>query len=1226
MAFHLTVAGSLEPLADALAEVLARPLPGSDPFESELVVVPGEGVKAWLRARLSRQLGAADPGGVGGLSNVGLSYGGHANGIVANIEHVFPATVVHAALGDDLELGIWTTGPLTWAVHEVLQTRAHEFGQRPDALRARAIADLFDRYTLHRHRMVVQWSEGRDVDATGSALEPHQLWQPALWRAVQAHLSPDPSHPVPTDAQRMVERTDQLRAGTYQVGPHPHLRQRVFLFGLASLPSSHLEVIAALSTQLDVYVYAPVASAQRWIHVRDQLEPRLALPVGRGDPRMPTGVGHPLVTTWGRASRESHALLLDAASHVPAIVIEPSTVPALPESASVLARLQHDIRSDQQPLASDARPVLDADDASIRWHRAHGPARQVEILRDQLLHLFAEVDATGSPRFTPRDVAVLCSDIAKFAPLVEATFAGDPERGVPRIPVRIADRTIRQQSALLDTAGALLDLLDGRFRASQVLELAARPPVGLRFGLVPDAISQLETWAGATNVRWGLDSTDHARFGLPADLTAHTWQTGLDQLLIGSTMTDAGPRLASVGVAPYPELEGEDVEIAGAFADLLHELRRITTALRTDTTVHVWSELLLEGLHALCDTNPDDSWQWRDVEFAISGFRDDAKVGDGWRTTVVPATELAALMRIRLDSSGGRPRFGTGSVTVSSLTAQRGVPHPIVCLLGIDDDLGSGAVPAAEDLIANNPCIGDRDPRSEQRAQLLDAVLSAGERLVLVSTGRDVRTNQPLSPAVAVAEFIDAVDATVLDPDRDRASAGLTFDHPRQAWSDTAFLPGKLGVPSAWSFDKGALKAALARRSDDARAPFLSGPLTEPETHADGEHADGAAAAHGDSDAADSVPTVSLDQLRSAVENPARTLLRDRLGLALADPDELDDDQIPLKLGALQQWGIADALLRARLGSSNRSSDSAPAPSAESLRDSAEHSSADLLWEAHERARGSVPPGRFGDVTIETVGKRVTGLLSVLSTELDGQPYEPSTIAVRLDLAASLGTIIEGNVQGVCGDTVVAISPSRLKPVSILTALIDLAALTLHDPNRPWSVLAIGRESEGDSIAARRISLLDPACALDALSVFHDLLQRALADAIPAFAATTLPLFTGDLTAAAKAWSPAFDAGGRGDRGDRWISFIPEFDVDFADLAALPARPDEHDTTEPTSGDSEPTDRDTTTGDIDASPGTRLEYWAERLWGTVARLAEVEELSVDDTDAEATDPDGSADD
>jgi exodeoxyribonuclease V gamma subunit len=881
MAFHLTVAGSLEPLADSLAELLANPLPGSDPFESELVVVPGEGVKAWLRARLSRQLGAT---------------AGTANGVIANIDHVFPATVVHAALGDDLDLGIWTTGPLTWSVHEVLQARAHEFGQRPDALRARAIADLFDRYTLHRHRMVVQWSEGRDVDATGAALEAHQLWQPALWRAVQAHLSPDPANPVPTDAQRMVERTDQLRAGTHLVGDHPHLRPRVMLFGLASLPSAHLEVIAALSTQLDVHVYAPTASAHRWQHVREQLTPRLALPVGRGDPRMPTGVGHPLVTTWGRASRESHALLLDAASHVPSVIVAPEPVVSLTGAAPLLSRLQHDIRSDQQPVAPDARPMLDADDATIRWHRAHGPARQVEILRDQLLHLFTETDATGAARFMPRDVAVLCSDISTFAPLLEATFAGDPDGGVPRIPVRVADRTVRQQSSLLDTAGALLDLLDGRFRASQVLDLAIRAPIRLRFGLDLAAISRIEQWAEATNIRWGLDGSDHARFGLPSDLSAHTWQSGIDQLLVGSTMSAAGPRLASFGVAPFSDLEGGDVELAGAFADLLHQLRLVTTALRSDATVRDWSERLLEGLHALCDTTADDSWQWRDVEFAINGFRDEAKVGDTWRTTVVPAAELVELMRIRLDSSGGRPRFGTGSVTVSSLTAQRGVPHQVVCLLGIDDDLGSGAMAAAEDLIAMTPCIGDRDSRSEHRAQLLDAVLCAGQRLVLLSTGRDVRTNQALSPAVAVAEFLDAIDLTVQASEGPRATAALTIDHPRQAWSDNAFIPELLGTASAWSFDRGALEAALARRSNAQRPPFLAGPLP--------------ALAPSSTD----TPLVSLDQLRAAVENPARVLLRDRLGMTIVDPDELGDDQIPLVLGGLQEWAIADELLRSSLG------------------------------------------------------------------------------------------------------------------------------------------------------------------------------------------------------------------------------------------------------------------------------------------------------------------------
>ncbi|MBU3701360.1 MAG: exonuclease V subunit gamma, partial [Acidimicrobiia bacterium] len=69
MSFHLTVGGSLEPLADALAELLAVPAPGADPFDAELVLVPSAGVRAWLGARLARRLGATARGGDGVVAN-----------------------------------------------------------------------------------------------------------------------------------------------------------------------------------------------------------------------------------------------------------------------------------------------------------------------------------------------------------------------------------------------------------------------------------------------------------------------------------------------------------------------------------------------------------------------------------------------------------------------------------------------------------------------------------------------------------------------------------------------------------------------------------------------------------------------------------------------------------------------------------------------------------------------------------------------------------------------------------------------------------------------------------------------------------------------------------------------------------------------------------------------------------------------------------------------------
>ena len=52
------------------------------------------------------------------------------------------------------------------------------------------------------------------------------------------------------------------------------------------------------------------------------------------------------------------------------------------------------------------RPLLAADDDSIRVHSCHGRGRQVEVLRDAVLHLLAD-----DPTLEPRDVIVMCPDI-----------------------------------------------------------------------------------------------------------------------------------------------------------------------------------------------------------------------------------------------------------------------------------------------------------------------------------------------------------------------------------------------------------------------------------------------------------------------------------------------------------------------------------------------------------------------------------------------------------------------------------------------------------------------------------------------------------------------------------------------------------------------------------------------------------------------------------------------
>ena len=77
------------------------------------------------------------------------------------------------------------------------------------------------------------------------------------------------------------------------------------------------------------------------------------------------------------------------------------------------------------PAAADERPLLAPDDRSVQIHSCHGRARQVEVIRDAILHALAE-----DPALEPRDVIVMCPDIETFAPLIQATFgAGDATDG-----------------------------------------------------------------------------------------------------------------------------------------------------------------------------------------------------------------------------------------------------------------------------------------------------------------------------------------------------------------------------------------------------------------------------------------------------------------------------------------------------------------------------------------------------------------------------------------------------------------------------------------------------------------------------------------------------------------------------------------------------------------------------------------------------------------------------
>ncbi|MDQ4129534.1 MAG: exodeoxyribonuclease V subunit gamma, partial [Actinomycetota bacterium] len=840
---HLHRAARADRLVDALAAVVADPL--DDPLATEVVAVHSRGIERWLAQELSTRLGASP---------------GRQDGVCANIQFPFPSRVVARGLGVAggplPEADPWRPERLVWPLLEVIGAhlsaewlaplRAHigppaeaepqRRGRRFSA--TRHIADLFDRYATHRPAMVRDWAEGREVDGAGSTLHESFLWQPRLWRLVRDRVA------VPSPAERLTLAVERLRAGAGV----PDLPSRVSLFGLTALPASYLAVLAAMASHRDVHLFLLHPSPVLWRRVGEhERRPEWQTGPGGRDHSPARGLGqtgrdlglaqirsfsqtapiqslgrlpllrendptreaarHPLLASWGRDARELQLVVTSPADD---FVDDHLPLPT-PEPRTLLGLIQAQVRADAPPPGlplgadRDPRPVLAAEDRSLQVHACHGRTRQVEVLRDAILHIMAD-DHT----LEPRDVVVMCPDIDTFAPVVHAVFGAHAladdgvegqGRGLPHLRVRLADRAIRQTNPVLRVVAELLALAGGRLTASEVLGFSSCDPVRRRFGFEDDNLQRLEAWVTEARIRWGLDAEHRAAFGL-AGLHANTWRAGLDRLLVGVAMADEDERLVA-GTAPLDDVEGGEVELAGRFVEFMHRLSAALGAFATAQPVALWRDTIVAAAESLTATSERDRWQRVQLHRLLDDVVWEA-TGDGSPSPVeLTLSEVRSLLEDRLRGGPSRANHRTGDLTVSTLVPMRSVPHRVICLLGLDDGaFPRRTAPDGDDITNLDPRVGDRDARTEDRQLLLDALLAAGDHLVVTYTGRDERTNEPRPPAVPIGELLDLVDRTVrTDEPVVPARARALVEHPLQPFDARNFRVGDLVADRPWGFD-----------------------------------------------------------------------------------------------------------------------------------------------------------------------------------------------------------------------------------------------------------------------------------------------------------------------------------------------------------------------------------------------------------------------------------------
>ncbi len=1010
-----------ERLAEELAAQLETARP-ANPLQAQTVVVAHPGLRRWLLGEFAHRSGVR---------------GGH--GIAANYKMILPWEWLESSARRLLHDAALVSGPyrrdrLRWhifqalpALHspEVALYLADADGERRRFQLADHLAGVFTQYLIYRPDWILGWERGtrRDDD-----------WQAVLWKQVQAAIG------SPHRAQRRAALLDALATDVSNSEP-------LHVFGVSHLPPDILAALQAQATHHCVHIYFPDPCREYWSDLRSR---RQILKMQDDAAALYYEVGHPLLVSLGRMAQDFCIELDDIDATIERDALDEAEPPAgIP---TLLGQLQSSIRCCEPDLvgielrthaenaekSNESLLTLRAD-ASLRVHACHTRLRELEVVRDAVLRALA--DDAGLQH---RDIVVMAPDIAAYAPYLPAVFgaAARFDANPAHIPWHLADVSLALSDPLMHAFSRMLDLVESRFGASEVLDFLDTPALARQFGIDADGREVLERCVRHAHIAWGLDAQMKAAAGA-APIDANSWQFGFDRMYSGLLVGQDAPGDAFDGVLPLPGIDGSTAEVIGRLDQLLGELRHMREACAAARTLTQWSDWLLERIDAMFKPDPRDD----DEQAALDSLRrivaelaTQAESAGG--DSMLSWSVVRDVLRSTLGEVAERQPFLLGGVTFCGLVPQRSIPFRMVCLIGMNEgQFPRAAVDAGLNRMTDKPRRGARDASSEDIYLFLEALMSARDRLhvsYVAEGAHDAKPRNPASPLAELLQFLDEQHGLSSDVCADRP---WLIRHPLQPFdaryyrsvNDVAGDGTPRHDPRLFTYLDTFADAPGTISRDGG--PFLDVIAAPESQHAEGE--------------------ISLQSLRQYWSDPARDVLQHGAGLSLhALDDDSWPDREPLEARSDRRERVERRLLfDALLGAT-------PVPS----------TAPDWL-----RLSGALASGGVGEMAYERARESAGAALVLARGVLGERPVrEPQSV----DLDLGDGLRVSGVIERVFRDANGALNLFDAKPAGtvefreLVPFYIDLAVLRLS-LGTPVSACFVEKgKNAGDATMSALIGLM----------------------------------------------------------------------------------------------------------------------------------------------------------
>lgn len=647
------------------------------------------------------------------------------------------------------------------------------------------------RYTVKEDSRIAKWvKKASGENKNARAVLEANLWQIKLWTSLKNNLAATENTTNLWDRatviSELIEKFDRA-AEDPSLKKDMELPKRVFIFGVTALPTQVIHLFSALGRLVPVFFMNLNPCAEFWgdlgsdystwkrekkqilkylkanaLSEKYHLETTPYQPyrfaenqneddycssyLSRFDENGELIEGNPLLISLGQQGRDTLNEILNLEDRVDITQSFCSFGSDQQNTLTVLESLKDRLlKLEKQPSLK-----IKDDDRSFQIRSCHTRLREVEVLRDELLHTFRRHGSLYGGRLSPKDILVMVPNIEEYAPLIESVF-GAVDRNDPNfIEYSICDKTIRASSEIADAIIKLLSIGTRPITATLIVDLLSVNAIARKFDIGPDDLNVITDWLKGASVHWGLDDDNvKEMIGTGDDLELPwTLQSGIDRLIKGFMHGTDTTQCA------YTDFDTSDLEVLGKFCDFFEKIKLIrdTFTPNLNITTLEWTakleKLLIDSFFAKDSQTDAECSSIREIlcemNEAVNNLKNDQKeqqpIDTGFSSNLkIRLPVFRAKLIHAFGNNRDSSRYLRGGVIFCSLMPMRAIPFEYICILGLNDDSFPRKDTSPSFNLLGSKYLSRKNDRSvavDDRYIFLESILSAQRGLYLSYIGQ----------------------------------------------------------------------------------------------------------------------------------------------------------------------------------------------------------------------------------------------------------------------------------------------------------------------------------------------------------------------------------------------------------------------------------------------------------------------------------------------------------